>query len=391
MTEDTQLQDDDLLLHNSHRWFFGNLEHERVEELLMQHENSPGAYAVRESASKPKSFTLYIRTADKVVTHPIKKQKGLGFFVTTNCTFSSIQDLVEYHRQEAGELGIKLTHPCLVPVHHNEIDRKKLKLLKKLNSGRFSETWQGLLQAKSVVVKISSSETKEDSRFNFLHEADIMQKFTHNNIVRLLGVCAKEKPYYIIMEYMANGNLLEYLNSGDGKLLEAQQIIEMAAQVASGMVQLELSKCIHRDLAARSILIGENHVCKISNFHYAQDDSRHDITITPAVKWTAPEVLNVTAFSTKSDVWSFGVVLYEMITHGQAPYADMTDEEVTYKIVNEDYRIPYPKDCPERLYSMMLQCWKIDPMSRPTFETLNWQLEDFYTLTDDYLYGYTEA
>lgn len=80
-----------------------------------------------------------------------------------------------------------------------------------------------------------------------------------------------------------------------------------------------------------------------------------------------------------------------MVTHGQAPYADMTDEEVAHKVANENYCIPYPNNCPERLYSIMLQCWKADPISRPTFETLQWQLEDFYTLTDDYLYGYTEA
>ena len=359
----------------------------------MHHENSPGSFAVCENASKPKSYTLYIRMANKVVTHPIKKQKGQGFFVTASCTFSSVQDLIEYHRQQAGELGIKLSHPCPIPGYHdNKIDRKMLKLLKKLSSGQFSETWQGLLQAKTVAVKRSLNGSQEGSHSHFLHEAEIMQKFAHSNIVSLLGVCTKEKPHYIIMEYMANGNLLEYLSSCDNKSLETQQIIKMAAQVASGMVQLEFSKCIHRDLAARSILVGENKICKISNFRYAQDSSHsHVLTFTPAVRWTATEALSTATFSTKSDVWSFGVVLFEMITYGQTPYANMTDEEVRNKVTNEDYRIPYPKNCPERLYPMMLQCWKDDPMGRPTFETLQWQLDDFYTLADDYLYAYTEA
>ena len=358
----------------------------------MQHDNSPGSYAVCESASTPKSFTLYVRTTDRVMACPIQKQKGRGFFVSANSSFSTVQELIESHCQEAGELGIKLTHPCLIPVHRNKVDRKELKLLKKLSSGRFSETWQGLLQGKSVAIKMPLKKTNEGSHLNFLHEANIMQKFAHNNIISLLGVCTNGEPHYIIMEHMANGNLQEYLSTRGSKPLEEQEIIKMAAQVASGMIQLELSKCIHRDLAARSILVGENNICKISNFHYAQDDSHgYDLTVIPAVKWTAPEVLSATAYSTKSDVWSFGVVLFEMITHGQAPYADMTDEQVTDKVVNENYRIPFPKSCPERLYSMMLHCWKTDPISRPTFETLQWQLEDFYILTDDYLYGYTET
>lgn len=263
----------------------------------MQYENSPGSYAVCESALIPKSYILYIRTTDKVVTYPIQKQKGKGFFVTANSSFSSIQELIESYHQEAGELGIKLTRPCLIPVQHNQIDRKKLKLLKKLSSGQFSEMWQGLLRGKYIVAKMSPNEKKERLHLNVLHEANIMQKFAHSNIVSLLGVCSNEERHYIIMEYMANGNLHEYLSSGDGTLLEEQQIIKMAAQVASGMVQLELLKCIHRDLAARSILVGENNVCKIGHFHYAQDDSHgYDLTITPAVKWTAPEALSATAF-----------------------------------------------------------------------------------------------
>ena len=359
----------------------------------MRHENSPGSYAVCESASMPKSFTLYVRTVDKVVAYPIQKHKERGFFVSVNSSFSSIQELIESYRQEAGELGIKLTRPCLVPVHRNEIDRKNLKLLKKLSSGQFSETWQGLLCGKSVVIKRPPIKTNEGLHLNFLHEADIIQKLAHNNIIRLLGVSTNRHPHYIIMEYMANGNLKEYLSSGDGNCLEEQQIITMAAQVASGMVQLELSNRIHRDLAARSILVGENNLCKISSFRYAQDNrhSGYDVMTTPVVKWSAPEVLSATAYSIKSDIWSFGVVLFEMITHGQTPYADMTDQEVTQKVVNENYRIPFPQNCPERLYSMMLHCWKVDPISRPTFETLQWQLEDYYTLKDDYLYGYTEA
>ena len=369
------------MINCKYRWFFGKLEHDRAKELLMWPENSTSSYLVCENTSQPGTFTLFIRNNDKVVTYPIEKQKGGGFFVTPKCIFSSIHDLVEYHCQQL--------YPCIVPTHHNEIDRKKIKLLKKLSSGRFSDVWQGLLKAKTVAVKASLASPQESPFHNFLHEAYIMQKFVHGNIVSLLGVCNEQNPHYIVMEFMAHGNLYEYLNGSIGKTLQQPQLIKMAAQVASGMLQLELCNCIHRDLAARNILVGQNLICKVGNFHFAQADNLGpNIHIKPAIKWTAPEALLMAKFSIKSDIWSFGIVLFEIITLGQVPYPDMTEDDVKYRVVHEGYRMSRPQDCPEKLYYIMQQCWKNDPINRLTFETLQWQLEDFYTFRNDYLHCY---
>ena len=349
-------------------------------------ENTTGSYLVCEDAQKPQTFTLFIRNKENVMTYPIQKAKGGKLFIAgiQKTSFSSIHELVEHYCANL--------YPCIIPTHHNEIECKELKMLKKLNSdGQYSEVWQGLLKAKPVVVKTTSNMGQENPYYNCLHEARIMQNSVHGNIVRLLGVCNEEMPYSIVMEHMVYGNLHDYLNSGDGKLLQELDLIKMAAQVASGMLQLELSNCIHRDLSAKNIYIGENLICKVGNFHYAQieDGIGHSFPIKTAIKWTAPEALeSIANFTIKSDVWSFGIVLFEIITHGQTPYPDMPDEEVKHKVVHENYRLPQPKGCPDKLYDIMNQCWKEDPACRYTFEGLQWQLNDFDTLKDDHLYRY---
>ena len=346
-------------------------------------ENTTGSYLVCEDAQKPRTFTFFIRNKENVIPYPIQKTKGGKFFIIHKSFFSSIHDLVEHYCTNL--------YPCIVPTQHNEIQRKEVKMLKKLTSdGHFSEVWQGLLKAKLVAVKTTSNIKQDNPYHNCLHEARIMQNLVHGNIVNLLGVCNEEMPCYIIMEYMVYGNLYEYLNSADGKSLEEPDLIKMAAQVASGMLQLELSNCIHRALAAKNVYIGENLICKVGNFHYAQvENIGQNFSIQPAIKWTAPEALESPAnFSIKSDVWSFGIVLFEIITHGQTPYPDMTDDEVKHKVVHDKYRLNKPEGCPNKLYNIMNQCWKKDPACHLTFEALQWQLDDFDTLKDDYLYTY---
>lgn len=351
----------------------------------MKLENLPGAYLVCENADKIGSFTLFVRVADKVVMYPILYQKQQGYFVSPESAFSSIQELITHYREQAEGLGIELTHPCCLSEDKNEVDRKQLKVFrKKLSSGQFGEVRQGLLKATSVTVKILTM-SQESCCHNFLHEAHIMQRFNHPNIVRLIGLCTQEKPYYIITEFLKHGNLFEYLNSNEGKLLGQPQLIKMAAQVASGMLQLELCNYIHRNLAAQNILVGENLICKVGNFQFAQvSDLKHNFPIRPLTKWTAPEALMYQNFSSKSDVWSFGIVLYELITQGETPYPDMKDQDVEQKLRQEDYHMPRPKGCSDKLYNIMQQCWKREVVHRPTFKNLQQELSNYTTLVGDH-------
>ena len=204
-----------------------------------------------------------------------------------------------------------------------------------------------------------------------------MKHLQHPNLVKMHGVC--KQPLCIVLELLP-GNLIDHLH-GKGHGTSVLQLINMCAQVACGMKYLESMNCVHRNLAAKNILVTENSICKISGFHlaYVGEADQFNNTVFQ-IKWTAPEALTpgLKKFSSKSDVWSFGIVLYEVITYGRLPYEDMLNVEVLAALKNQRYRMPRPNTCPEKLYGIMLDCWSEDPERRPTFETLNWQLEEYY-------------
>ena len=202
--------------------------------------------------------------------------------------------------------------------------------------------------------------------------------------LQLYAVCTQEEPIYIVTELMRHGSLLEYLK-GEGKDLKLPELIDMGAQVAAGMAYLERMNYIHRDLAARNILVGEGNVCKVADFGLArliEDDeyNAHQGAKFP-IKWTAPEAALYQKFTIKSDVWSFGVLLVELVTHGRNPYPGMTNAEVLAQ-VERGYRMPQPMNTPDALYQIMLDCWKKNEWERPTFDYLQSILEDYFVSTE---------
>ena len=372
-----------------------------VEKLLMQPFNSVGSYLIRDSETTPGDYSLSIRDTERVRHYRIKKLEDGSFFVTRRVTFETLQDLVAYYSQQADGLCTTLKQPCLLPEKPQtaglsrqaneewDIDRREIRLVRRLGAGEFGEVWEGLWNnTTSVAVKTQKPGTVSPQEF--LQEASLMKKLRHPKLVQLYAVCTKEEPIYIITELMKHGSLLEYLR-GEGRSLKLPQLIDICAQVANGMAYLEQQHYIHRDLAARNILVGDHMICKVADFRLARVIDE-DIYEAPTgekfpIKWTAPEAAMYNKFTIKSDVWSFGIVIYEVITYGRFPYPGMTNEEVL-EALRQGYRMPRPMGCPDKLYNIMLDCWREEPDNRPTFATLQCQLEEFFTAGDG---GYRDA
>ncbi|XP_042238397.1 tyrosine-protein kinase Src42A-like isoform X3 [Homarus americanus] len=375
-------------------WYFGKIKRIEAEKKLLLPENEHGAFLIRDSESRRNDYSLSVRDGDTVKHYRIRQLDEGGFFIARRTTFRTLQELVEHYSKDADGLCVNLRKPCIQAIEkpvtaglsHNtrdqwEIDRSSLKFVRKLGHGQFGEVWEGLWNNTTpVAIKTLKPGTMDPK--DFLAEAQIMKKLRHQKLIQLYAVCTLEEPIYIITELMKNGSLLEYLQ-GKGRGLKLNSLIDMAAQIAAGMAYLESQNYIHRDLAARNVLVGDSNIVKIADFGLArlikEDEYEARVGARFPIKWTAPEAANYSKFSIKSDVWSFGILLTELITYGRIPYPGMTNAEVLHQ-VEHGYRMPPPPGCPPALYDIMVECWHKDPMKRPTFETLTWKLEDFFTL-----------
>ena len=370
------------------RWFFGKMNSAGAENQLMQPFNARGAFLVRDSGT---NYYLSVRDDEMVRHYRIRRLDDGGFFVSRRCQFETIPNLVNFYSQQSDDLCMVLMRPCLVSEKPQtaglsrqankewEIDRRQIRLVRKLGAGQFGEVWEGLWNnTTSVAVKTLKRGTMSPQEF--LQEAALMKKLRHQKLIQLYAVCTKEEPIYIITELMKHGSLLEFLR-GDGRSLKLPQLIDMSVQVASGMAYLEEQNYIHGDLAARNILVGENMICKVADFGLARiiDEDIYEAHTGAKfpIKWTSPEAALYNRFTIKSDVWSFGIVLYEIITYSRFPYPGMTNAEVLEKI-QTGYRMGCPPNCPQQLHNVMTDCWREEPANRPKFEILQWHLEEVF-------------
>ncbi|XP_029369311.1 tyrosine-protein kinase Fgr isoform X1 [Echeneis naucrates] len=284
-----------------------------------------------------------------------------------------------------------LTKPCLnsTPLTMGlardawEVSRETLSMQKKLGQGCFGDVWMGMWNGTTkVAVKTLKPGTMSPEAF--LEEAQIMKRLRHDKLVQLYAVVSEE-PIYIITEFMSQGSLLDFLKDGEGQSLKLPQLVDMAAQIAAGMAYIERMNYIHRDLRAANILVGDNLVCKIADFGLARLIEDNEYTARQGakfpIKWTAPEAALYGRFTIKSDVWSFGILLTELITKGRVPYPGMNNREVLEQ-VERGYRMPCAPGCPASLHELMLQCWRREADERHTFEYLQSFLEDYFTATE---------
>jgi len=320
----------------------------------------------------------------ETISHYKIRFKDNQYFIDLKVTFGCVQELVAHYSKPGDHSFIKiaLKRPCSRtdlessrPTGVWEVKKNAICFVKNVGAGKIGVTWQGVWNGITpVAVKILKPNLPGMSQF--LEEVQLIKQLKHPNLVQLYAISVKEEPVYIITELTKHGNLLEYLR-GDGISLKTPQLINITAQVASGMVYLEEKGFIHCNLAARNVIVFDNLICKVSDYAFGQFVFHQVQAEDYCIKWTAPEAILYKRFTIKSDVWSFGVLLYEVITYGGFPYPGKNNALVL-KDLKSGSRMWRPMGCPEKLYNIMKDCWKKDAESRPTFETLQWQLEDFF-------------
>uniref|UniRef100_A0A3P9ICH0 receptor protein-tyrosine kinase n=1 Tax=Oryzias latipes TaxID=8090 RepID=A0A3P9ICH0_ORYLA len=257
-----------------------------------------------------------------------------------------------------------------------EIDASNIRIERVIGGGEFGEVCSGRLRVQGkreiyVAIKSLKAGYSDKQRRDFLSEASIMGQFDHPNIIRLEGVVTKCKPVMIITEFMENGSLDTFLKKHDGQFTIIQ-LVGMLRGIASGMKYLSDMSYVHRDLAARNILVNSNLVCKVSDFGLSrvlEDDPEAAYTTRGGkipIRWTAPEAIAYRKFTSASDVWSYGIVMWEVVSYGERPYWEMSNQDVI-KAIDEGYRLPAPMDCPVVLHQLMLDCWEKSRSDRPKF------------------------
>ncbi|CAH0548166.1 unnamed protein product [Brassicogethes aeneus] len=372
-----------------HSWYHGPISRNAAEYLLSSGIN--GSFLVRESESSPGQRSISLRYEGRVYHYRINEDSDGKVFVTTESKFNTLAELVHHHSMLSDGLITQLLYPA--PKHNKptvfplspepdqwEINRTDIVMRHKLGGGQYGDVYEAVWKKYNMTVAVKTLKEDTMALKDFLEEAAIMKEMKHPNLVQLMGVCTREPPFYIITEFMSKGNLLDYLRNGN-KEINAVVLMYIATQIASGMSYLESRNFIHRDLAARNCLVGENHLVKVADFGLARlmrDDTytAHAGAKFP-IKWTAPEGLAYNKFSTKSDVWAFGILLWEIATYGMSPYpgVDLTD---VYHMLEKGYRMECPPGCPPKIYELMRQCWQWHANERPTFKEIHHSLENMF-------------
>ncbi|XP_061553785.1 tyrosine-protein kinase Fer isoform X3 [Phycodurus eques] len=291
--------------------------------------------------------------------------------------FATIPQLIEHHfttkQLITKKSGVVLLNPVVKDkkwiLNHEDVALGEL-----LGKGNFGEVFKGtLLRDKTpVAVKTCKEDLPPELKIRFLSEARILKQYDHPNIVKLIGVCTQRQPIYIVMELVPGGDFLSFLRKKRDEL-KTKQLLRFAADAAAGMAYLESKNCIHRDLAARNCLVGEGSLLKISDFGMSrqEDDgvySSSGLKQIP-IKWTAPEALNYGRYTSESDVWSYGILLWETFSLGVCPYPGMTNQQAREQ-VEKGYRMACPQRCPDDVYKVMQRCWQYSPDERPKFSEL---------------------
>ncbi|XP_078388513.1 tyrosine-protein kinase Fes/Fps isoform X1 [Cetorhinus maximus] len=355
-------------------WYHGAIPRMETQQLLV----NEGDFLVRESQNKGE-YVLSVLSAGQcrhfIIQHADSQYRFDGE------SFPTIPLLIDNLLKSKQPVTKKTGAILMKPIAKDKwvLDHEDVLIGDRIGRGNFGEVFSGRMRNDNtlVAVKMCRESLPADQKNKFLMEARILKQYDHPNIVRLIGVCTQKQPIYIVMELVQGGDFLTFLRN-EANNLSTKDLIKMAENAASGMAYLESKHCIHRDLAARNCLVSEKNVLKISDFGMSREEEDGVYSSTGGmkqipIKWTAPEALNYGRFTTESDIWSYGILLWETFTLGSTPYPTMTNQQ-TREEVEQGYRLSAPESCPEEIYSIMCRCWQYDPKKRPSFSIVHQEL-----------------
>uniref|UniRef100_A0A3P8ZLK1 non-specific protein-tyrosine kinase n=1 Tax=Esox lucius TaxID=8010 RepID=A0A3P8ZLK1_ESOLU len=305
----------------------------------------------------------------RVKHYQIRESETSMFYLAEKYLFNTIPELIQYHQHNAAGLITRLRHPVSLDKESSqnhaelsdgqwEVDPLELTLGEEVGSGQFGLVLQGQWRGHRVAVKMvrEGAMSEED----FKEEARVMTMLSHCKLVQLYGVCTQQSPMCLLFEFMEKGCLLDYIKAQKGHLSQ-DTLLGMCLDVSEAMAYLESNNFIHRDLAARNCLVSKNNEVKVSDFgmtRFVLDDQYTSSQGSKfPFKWSSPEVIKYSKFSSKSDVWSFGVFMWEVYTEGRLPYENQTNSEVVDSL-NAGLRLLKPRLAPEAVYILMEWCWK---------------------------------
>ncbi|XP_026725996.1 tyrosine-protein kinase Fer isoform X2 [Trichoplusia ni] len=359
-------------------WFHGVLPREEVVRLL----RADGDYLVRET-TRNHARQLVLSVCWGQHKHFIVQTTPEGHYRFEGAAFPSVAELIAWQRTS----GVPVTARSgallrrAVPRENWELNNDDVQLLDKIGRGNFGDVYKARLKSTSqeVAVKTCRVALPEEQKRTFLQEGRILKQYQHPNIVRLIGIAVQKQPIMIVMELVPGGSLLTFLRTR-ASTLSSRSLLAMCRDAAGGMRYLESKNCIHRDLAARNCLVGDDNIVKISDFGMSREEEEYIVSggmKQIPIKWTAPEALNFGKYTSLCDVWSYGVLMWEIFSKGDTPYAGMSNSRAREKI-DTGYRMPAPEGCMEDVYALMLRCWEYEPEKRPHFHQIYTIIDNIY-------------
>ncbi|XP_043221676.1 tyrosine-protein kinase Fer-like isoform X2 [Amphibalanus amphitrite] len=361
-------------------WFHGVLPREEVVRLLV----NDGDYLVRQTTRNDETQVV-LSVAWGGHKHFIVQTTSDGQFRFEGPSFPTIQELISYQH----ECGLAVTNKSGAVLRQAilrerwELNNDDVELLEKIGRGNFGDVYKARLQLTSelVAVKTCKVTLPDEQKRKFLQEGRILKQYDHPNIVRFIGIAVQKQPIMIVMELVPGGSLLSYLRSKQhGSSLDVGAQLAMCRDTAAGMAYLEEKNCIHRDLAARNCLVGMHNMVKISDFGMSREEEEYIVSDGMKqipIKWTAPEALNYGKYTSLCDVWSYGILAWEIFSRGQSPYSGLSNTKAR-EMIDSGYRMPAPDGTPDAMYRLMLRCWEYQPENRPHFAEIFTQVNGLF-------------